>query len=226
MTTVACRAVGLMSSPGVADVSVSWNSRRSSGMLSSRAWRCETRGHFKGKLLKLTILCHVHIELDCTWRMMAATDCLSFIVTVPEISSNSVESAGVIFQNTCTSPNTPGPRTRLVETDTHEGYHMDLTDPKHHLSSSDGFSPDSSTAVVIPPRFSHDNAPRRLRYPDKPQGGFVCHDSDGGQTWWSRDGRRTRRFRDKNMTDECITLQLMLLFFKPGPFRGSTTAAL
>lgn len=56
---------------------------------------------------------HTVIYTAGTLRIMVEADCLSLKVTNPEIASNSETAAGVIFQYTCTSPNTPGPRTRL-----------------------------------------------------------------------------------------------------------------
>lgn len=55
-----------------------------------------------------------------------AADCLSLIVTVPEIASNSDTTAGVIFQYTCTSPNRPGPRTRLGEGNNTNAHHFHI----------------------------------------------------------------------------------------------------
>lgn len=63
---VACLAIGLISSPGVADVSVSWYSDRSSGSSSSKAWnhyKCEPNvGTFIENTFDLVVFIYQHLE--------------------------------------------------------------------------------------------------------------------------------------------------------------------
>lgn len=130
---LACLAVGLISSPEVAEVRVSWYSRRSSGNSSSRACHHDGNekdmfyGNNKGRHFRYILFCRdtdktrdgdfsQQCRSQCTFKRMVAADCLSLKVTVPEIASNSETAAGVMFQNTWTSPKTPGPRMRLQET--------------------------------------------------------------------------------------------------------------